>query len=232
MTLQPLLTASYYGFVECNIDALILIEACLQGKINHVARRPYEHERRGLIRSGQIFIYEEHACGIRRWTDGLSWSPSRKLCDFLIYRQLVRAYNPRGRRAVGYNHRPSAHEYANNACNERLYSGACENNTTENWYSRIVLTSEQERALMGSLSDSYDLMEDGLVKKTISIQYAGLTHHLVSYYTVEDAADSLILPRPRNDPTFAGVIPRHGLMQSLDFRRPAEEIYPTDSPAF
>jgi hypothetical protein len=37
---------------------------------------------------GNVFIYEENASGIKRWTDGVTWSPSRIMGNFLVYREL------------------------------------------------------------------------------------------------------------------------------------------------
>src|SRR5271168_3141296 len=88
------LDATYYGFIGSTYDALILVEACIAGQIKHVSRRPQGHERERVITSGRIFIYEENTSGIKRWTDGISWSPSRILGNFLIYRQLVKAFGP------------------------------------------------------------------------------------------------------------------------------------------
>ena len=83
-SLQPTFT----GHVATTQDALLLFEACLQGHLSHVPRRPHDRERSSLIRSGSVFIYEENASGIKRWTDGVLWSPSRILRNFLVYREL------------------------------------------------------------------------------------------------------------------------------------------------
>jgi Gti1/Pac2 family transcription factor len=88
------LDATYYGFIGSTYDALILFEACIAGRIKHVSRRPHDRERERVIQSGRVFIYEENTSGIKRWTDGISWSPSRILGNFLIYRQLVKAFGP------------------------------------------------------------------------------------------------------------------------------------------
>ena len=48
------------------------------------------------------------------------------------------------------------------------------------------LLSEIGQTLVGSLFDSYDFKESGLVKKTMSVVVSGATYHLVSYYTIED----------------------------------------------
>ncbi|RKO95357.1 hypothetical protein CAUPRSCDRAFT_40, partial [Caulochytrium protostelioides] len=88
---------TYHGYVESGRDALILIEATLQGFLPTVMRRLRDHER-ALIRSGSIFIYNEPRSRIKRWTDGRAWSPSRVLTTFLVYRELDRKL-PRPRNA-------------------------------------------------------------------------------------------------------------------------------------
>lgn len=48
-----------------------------------VKRRLREDERK-LVQSGQVFVFDERESGIKRWTDGLLWSPSRILWNFLV----------------------------------------------------------------------------------------------------------------------------------------------------
>jgi hypothetical protein len=76
---------SYFGFVETRDDAIVLIQAGLQGSLHFVPRRATSSERAYVAQSGCVFIYEEKTSGIQRWTDGQHWSPSRVLGDFLIY---------------------------------------------------------------------------------------------------------------------------------------------------
>jgi hypothetical protein len=64
------------GFVESTQDALLVFQACRNGLFRRIRRRLVDRERR-LIRSGSIFVYDEHESGIKRWTDGRLWSPSR-----------------------------------------------------------------------------------------------------------------------------------------------------------
>jgi hypothetical protein len=40
-------------------------------------------ERR-MITSGSVFVFDEDESGIKRWTDGFFWSPSRILGNFLV----------------------------------------------------------------------------------------------------------------------------------------------------
>lgn len=81
---QPITHSSWEGYVGNTRDALILIEAARQGLLPRIKRRLKEDERRHLVRSGQIFIFDEGEAGIHRWTDGLNWSPSRILQNFLV----------------------------------------------------------------------------------------------------------------------------------------------------
>lgn len=73
------------------------------------------------------------------------------------------------------------------------------------------LQSEIGLALVGSLFDSYDFKESGLIKNTMSVVVSGATYQLVSYYTFEDVmrgilnaltlAESMRHIRPRFDLT-------------------------------
>ncbi len=74
-----------------------------------------------------------------------------------------------------------------------------------------------DRALIGSLVDSYPFKDDGLVKKTISITHKGVPHHLVSYYNVDDVKSNSLVT-PSNDPAFYGLYPRPDLIQNQNFR--------------
>ncbi|KAK0518107.1 Global transcription regulator sge1, partial [Tilletia horrida] len=64
-------------------DALLLFEAVRQNRLPKITRRLREEERAELIRSGAVFVFDEAESGVKRWTDGLYWSPSRILNNFL-----------------------------------------------------------------------------------------------------------------------------------------------------
>jgi len=214
---QVPLKATYTGFVYSTWDALVLFEACLSGRLNHVARRPHDRERSELIKSGNVFIYEENASGIKRWTDGVPWSPSRILGNFLVYRELERAFPPgEKKKALKKQRRPNPCGIAKTEARSPstsdhvmaaslAASGAAGAAGSSPMASGNIQLDEKEadrdRYLIGSLIDSYPFKEKGLVKKTISISYRGVPHHLVSYYLAEDARQQL--RTPSTDPNLA-----------------------------
>ncbi|KAF3770304.1 hypothetical protein M406DRAFT_248636, partial [Cryphonectria parasitica EP155] len=175
------LTPTWRGMVMSTIDALKVVEACLTGTLMHTARRPHDREREHLIRSGNVFVYEESSSGIKRWTDGQNWSPSRILGNYLIYRELDKSF-PSGdkKRAIKRKRegKPDLQQSGHPTTTTT-------NSTTPD--APTSLNDERERALLGSLVDSYPFKEGGLIKKTISIKWNNVMHHLVSYYSLEDA---------------------------------------------
>ncbi|KAI1082453.1 Gti1/Pac2 family-domain-containing protein [Whalleya microplaca] len=78
---------TYHGFVRTPVDAIKLFEACRLGLLPRVQRRLSEKERQS-IRSGSVFVWDEREAGMRRWTDGKSWSASRVSGSFLTYREM------------------------------------------------------------------------------------------------------------------------------------------------
>lgn len=76
------------GYVNSIKDAELLLDACLQGYLPQVSRRLRAKEHTALVKSGNIFIYDERASNIKRWTDGRSWSPRRSLGEFYVYHEL------------------------------------------------------------------------------------------------------------------------------------------------
>ena len=81
--LPPPLDPPFRGYIETTFDALLVFEAARRGMIPRVTRRLIERER-GMVQSGAVFVFDEQESGIKRWTDGLVWSPSRILGNFLV----------------------------------------------------------------------------------------------------------------------------------------------------
>ncbi|TGZ85507.1 hypothetical protein EX30DRAFT_337854 [Ascodesmis nigricans] len=169
---------SWRGFILDSFDSLILVQLADRGLLPRTTRRPVESDRLELIRSGHTFIYGEEESGIKRWTDGLSWSPSRILGNQLIYRQLASPAQSSG------SPRPKAH-------------GPNNHTTTPVIVEDIDYSSDFVHSLVGSLVDSYDFLPGGLVKKTFTAKCNNMTYHVVSYYTIQDAQSGL-LERPSN----------------------------------
>lgn len=221
-SLQP----TFQGHVNTTHDALLLFEACLTGTLSHVPRRPHDRERNQLVRSGCVFIYEENASGIKRWTDGVPWSPSRILGNFLVYRELLKPFPPgEKKRATKRNKRPQrpGEPYPRSADgNGSGYSP--ETPSTPNLGREGSADKELERSLIGSLVDSYGFREQGLVKKTMSVSVQGVQHHLVSYYKVEDVKAGRLLT-PSMDDRLRHLKPRYDLIHKQNFRVPlADEM--------
>ena len=77
----------FCGYVETTADALRLIQAARCGIIPRITRRLNELERRSMIKSGAVFVFNVEESGIKRWTDGMtSYSePVRQTADH-VYR--------------------------------------------------------------------------------------------------------------------------------------------------
>ncbi|OAA71907.1 cAMP-independent regulatory protein pac2 [Akanthomyces lecanii RCEF 1005] len=213
------LVPTFEGHISTTLDGLILFEACLTGVLNHVPRRPHDRERQELIKSGNIFIYEEHSSGIKRWTDGVSWSPSRILGNFLIYRELDKPFPPGEKKRALKKSKKSPQGIVKSeplATLNMPYVGAAGLDQSGN-------SKDQERSLIGSLVDSYSFKDNGLVKKTISVSFNGVTHHMVSYYNVDDVTSGK-LETPSSSVHLRGITPRPALLLSQNFRTPVHEV--------
>ncbi|KAI1078489.1 Gti1/Pac2 family-domain-containing protein [Whalleya microplaca] len=219
---------TFTGYIACTMDALILFEACLVGRLSHVPRRPHDRERGNLITSGNVFIYEEHSSGIKRWTDGVPWSPSRILGNFLLYRELDKPFQPGEKKRAMKRTKPDtgvSKSGNNSRSNSVAYHGssnALVSGSMGGYDNSIHGRNDSERALVGSLIDSYQFKQDGLVKKTISVQHRGVQHHLVSYYNIEDVSHGR-LKTPGETAQLSTVSPRSSLISSANFRAPVDD---------
>ncbi|KAF7859686.1 hypothetical protein EAF04_008765 [Stromatinia cepivora] len=168
------LVPTFIGYIATTQDALLLFEACLGGSLPHFTRRPYDRERAGLIKSGNVFIYEGHSSGIKRWTDGVPWSPSQLLGNFLIDRELDAPFAPgEKRKAIKRKQEPYGSPGNNGHC---ALSAAPNFNQPES----NPVTEELQRSLVGSLVSSYRFKEEGLVKKTVRITIGeGIRYHII-----------------------------------------------------
>ncbi|KAM3583254.1 Global transcription regulator sge1 [Umbelopsis sp. WA50703] len=185
------LDPTFHGFVETTMDTLLLFEACRQNLLPKVTRRLQDRERKELVASGTVFIFDEKESGIKRWTDGLLWSPSRILGNFLVYREIDK------RSPIVDKRQQTVEHSAPTSTAERL----------------------KERALVGSLTNSYKFKKNGLIKKTMSIVVNGSTQHMISYYNKEDVASGR-LQSPRSIPMLANLDISADFLQRQNFRIP------------
>ncbi|CAO3597049.1 unnamed protein product [Absidia cylindrospora] len=168
-------TETFHGYIETTQDSLLVLEACRRSLLPTVSRRLQEKERK-LVRSGFVFVFDEKNSGIKRWTDGLVWSPSRILGNFLIYRELEKRIPKRKK--------PSMDMTGRNR--HRSNSIADHHQQQQVNGSSMKQQQHKERQLVGSLSDAYNFKEDGLIKKTMSLIVDGSPLHLISYYHPDD----------------------------------------------
>jgi hypothetical protein len=233
---------TWHGFLETTTDAMIIVEAVLQGRLSCIRSRPSSKEQAERLTSGTVIVYEECASGIKRWTDGVNWSPSRAMKNYLIYRQLVspkpkvRNANPiqfygtkrkRGNTSGptitknGEDHRNSGHE-----CDDVSFHGKLseepELTTAMDADFAESLDRHQQLRFCGSLVNSYSFKKGGLMKKTISIKYQGTHHHIISYYSLEDAAKNK-LRRPYQDKQLVDIFPRPELLNGWKVNLNGEE---------
>ncbi|KAF2738630.1 hypothetical protein EJ04DRAFT_41572 [Polyplosphaeria fusca] len=231
---QPAFKPTWHGFLDTTTDAMTIVEAALQGRLSHISRRPHDKERVEMLTSGTVIVYEENASGIKRWTDAVHWSPSRVMNNCLIYRQLIRALKPEEKKSAlnpscgGKRKRKETASPSITNTGETIVNAddEFENSNFEGpgdatpsteslgkVYANFAqsLSPEQQRRFCGSLIDSYEFKEGGLMKKTISVKYQGTHHHVISYYSLEDVVSGK-LKRPFQDPKIADIHPRADLL--------------------
>lgn len=148
------------GWIETTGDALLILEAARRGLIPRVTRRLVDSERK-MITSGSVFVFDEDESGIKRWTDGFFWSPSRILGNFLLYRETDK--RGAGHRGVRSDPPPSdINEQSHyNVEGVKLEGQTLSRPKTDG----LTVDKHRERSLMGSLTNSYKFKPDGLMKK-------------------------------------------------------------------
>ncbi|KHO02085.1 cAMP-independent regulatory protein pac2 [Metarhizium album ARSEF 1941] len=171
---------TYHGYVRTPNDAIKLFEACRLGLLPRVQRRLSEKERQS-IRSGSVFVWDEREAGMRRWTDGKSWSASRVSGSFLTYREME------GKRGGGFGS-------GRRGAGKTPDSGRGSDEDHDD--------GEPE---------GYRYKADGLMKQSFSITTSTGQHlHLISYYSRPQPGQP-DLPQPSSDPSLRGIAPPKGM---------------------
>ncbi|ANB11910.1 Mit1p [Sugiyamaella lignohabitans] len=187
---------SYYGHVRTQQDAILLFEACRQGLIPRIRRRLSERER-FQITSGCVYIWDEQEAGMRRWTDGKSWSASRVSGAFLTYREMDgsrRPSSPDGKQSDSADGSPQG-------------SSPQMKKRTKFWDNDVSVSSSTPASSSASDSGSgngseegYRYKPNGLYKQSFSITTSSnLKLHLISYYRKEDIISGKLV-QPTSDP--------------------------------
>ncbi|PPQ97119.1 hypothetical protein CVT26_000601 [Gymnopilus dilepis] len=206
------------GWIETTGDALLILEAAKRGIIPRVTRRLVDSERR-MITSGSVFVFDEDESGIKRWTDGYFWSPSRILGNFLLYRETDK--RGAGHRAGGGGARADARGDSDPDDAPAPGDGQTSLARPKD-HSGIGIDKQRERKLMGSLTNSYKFKENGLMKKTFSVTINGrpqTTQHLISYYRIEDVQSGR-LRSPSSLPELASLDISPEYLDKTHFRIP------------
>lgn len=135
------------------------------------------------IRSGSVFVWDEREAGMRRWTDGKSWSASRVSGSFLTYREME---GKRGGSSVFIPPMGRAGKSPNP-------------------------DGSDSDGMDGDGPDGYRYKADGLIKQSFSITTSTLQKlHLISYFSRSHSV-SQPLPIPTQDPSLKHIRPAMGM---------------------
>ncbi|ORY30154.1 hypothetical protein BCR33DRAFT_570673 [Rhizoclosmatium globosum] len=148
------------------MDALFVVQGTVFGKLTPFAGTA-EEMARIRIRSGTVIVMAENSPFVKRWRDGIRWSPSRAFGPFILYRQIE-------------NKDPNATTQDEELSVDILPPPGHFGSTTG------VLPTYTER----TLKPNTQLLKNGLTKRTISVKGSdGLKHRVVSYYSSKDVLE-------------------------------------------
>lgn len=193
---------SYYGYVRSQLDAIILFEACRLGLLPRIRRRLSERERL-QISSGKVYIWDEQEAGMRRWTDGKSWSASRVSGAFLSYREMDSTPRPtpeteNSERGSGISVNSTVHNAVNNTTHNPAHNPSSPRKRKKAPASDDPNIEETE--------EGYRYKKNGLYKQSFSITTAtNLKLHLISYYTKDDVNAGKLI-QPCMDPKLKNIV--------------------------
>ncbi|KAG8924056.1 hypothetical protein FRC01_011995 [Tulasnella sp. 417] len=176
----------------------MLFEGVRLGLLRPVIRRLNDAERSAFIRSGSVFVWEEseEAIGLRRWTDGLMWSPSRMREPFLFYE----------------SKRRSRSSTVSSTNDQRLSTDTLASNDSAGDAPCSPRTS-LDQGIPGLVKQTYSaiVMGDGTRRKW----------HMTAYFT---NADYPHLPTIQDDPRLRGIRVPKGMYRSGKSRQSAKSL--------
>jgi hypothetical protein len=168
------------GWIETTGDALLILEAARRGMIPRVTRRLVDSERK-MITSGSVFVFDEDESGIKRWTDGFFWSPSRILGNFLLYRETEK-------RGAGHRGARNEAEQGDPASGEAAKSEGQTLSRPRGETTRLGIDRQRERSLVGSLTNSYKFKAGGMMKKARLVFLRAILRDMLRSSITADAA--------------------------------------------
>lgn len=77
------------GYINNYEEAMLIMHASRLGCFEPTKKR-LSNDEREKIESGDIFCFVENESGLKRWTDGRIWSPSKICGEFLVYQEVPR----------------------------------------------------------------------------------------------------------------------------------------------
>ncbi|KAI9592613.1 Gti1/Pac2 family-domain-containing protein [Syncephalis fuscata] len=183
---------TYFGYIDNVQDALLIIEAA---------------------RNGSIFVWDESEAGMRRWTDGRAWSPSRVSGCFLNYRELEHRRRGPGVAMpyswISQGYTPTI-TWVDVNTKRNAVSAAMAPTTNSTPVQFPTQASQRNRSWMSmdsgcTAKTGFRYKVDGLVKRTISVTVSeNRKLHLISYFRKRDVVEGR-LRSPRQDSALSGL---------------------------
>ncbi|KZP07643.1 hypothetical protein FIBSPDRAFT_762643 [Athelia psychrophila] len=78
----------FFGVVDTTENAFRLVIAARRGLVPRISQRLRHAELKEMITNGAVFLFSVEESGMKRWRDGLFWSPSRIDGNFLVYKEM------------------------------------------------------------------------------------------------------------------------------------------------
>ncbi|KAJ3872532.1 Gti1/Pac2 family-domain-containing protein, partial [Lentinula edodes] len=211
--------------VETTGDALLILEAARRGWIPRVTRRLVDSERQ-MITSGSVFVFDEEGSGIKRWTDGFFWSPSRILGNCLLYRDEI---NHLACQSVKSGEDSIPHILVPASIAPHPYCVQSKQNPPAS-----VDKITRSASLNGAVDTStMSTGGGGLAERlTFSLSFGGVAQPLISYYRVEDVENGR-LRSPSSLPELASLDISPEYLDETHFRNPPKvEVGPDGVPRY
>ncbi|KAJ3284409.1 hypothetical protein HDU79_008245 [Rhizoclosmatium sp. JEL0117] len=158
---------TYHGFIEDPLDAVYVVQGTLEGVLP--AFKGNAEEMASIkVRSGTVIVMPEKGLTVKRWRDGIKWSPSRAYGQFLLYRQ-IELKDPGAPDEPDVTHEPAPYSTP--------YGST---------------TGLQPTFTARTLKEGTQITENGLTKRTITVRGSdGEKHRVVSYYNSKDVMEMI-----------------------------------------